>query len=75
MSQDQSVAAQLAASDPALLITDEELVRSRQRSVSFLNSTVTHISVGGSMEPCMPIVLSSSTNGERSMPSTTGRFR
>ncbi|MGO4856889.1 LysM peptidoglycan-binding domain-containing protein [Arthrobacter sp. 2MCAF14] len=49
MSQDQSAADLLSAADPALLITEDELDRSRDRSLSFLNSDVTHIAVGGSV--------------------------
>ncbi|MFH5878644.1 hypothetical protein [Arthrobacter sp. NA-172] len=49
MSQDPTAADRLAASDPALLITDEELIRSRQRSLSFMNSEATQIAVGGSV--------------------------
>jgi LysM repeat protein len=49
LSQDQSAAALLSAADPALTITEEELIRSRQRSLSFVNSEVTHIAVGGSV--------------------------
>ncbi|WAH95434.1 hypothetical protein [Arthrobacter sp. MMS18-M83] len=49
MSQDQSPADLLSAADPALTITDEELEHSRQRSLSFVNSEVTHIAVGGSV--------------------------
>ena len=49
MSQDQSAADLLSAADPAVMITEEELTRSRQRSLSFMNSDVTHIAVGGSV--------------------------
>jgi len=49
MSQDHSAADMLSAADPALTITEEELIRSRQRSLSFVNSDVTHIAVGGSI--------------------------
>lgn len=49
MSQDETTANYLAASDPALMISDDELARSRQRSLSFMNSDVTHIAVGGSI--------------------------
>ena len=49
MSQDHSAADLLSAADPARTITEEELIRSRQRSLSFVNSEVTHIAVGGSV--------------------------
>jgi LysM repeat protein len=49
MSHDQSVAELLSAADPALTITEDELIRSRQRSLSFVNSEVTHLTVGGSV--------------------------
>jgi LysM repeat protein len=49
MSQDQSAVDLLSAADPALTITEEELIRSRQRSVSFVHSEATHIAVGGSV--------------------------
>jgi LysM repeat protein len=49
MSQDHSAADLLSAADPALTITEEELIRSRQQSLSFLHSEVTHIAVGGSV--------------------------
>lgn len=49
MSKDQSLADLLSAADPALMITDGELDRSRDRSLSFVNSDVTHIAVGGSV--------------------------
>jgi LysM repeat protein len=49
MSHDQSAFDLLSAADPALMITDEELDRSRQRSLSFVNSEATHIAVGGSI--------------------------
>lgn len=35
--------------DPALAVTDEELDRSRQRSLSFMHSEATHLAVGGSI--------------------------
>ncbi|MGO4860167.1 LysM peptidoglycan-binding domain-containing protein [Arthrobacter sp. 2MCAF14] len=50
MSKDLSLADLLSAADPALMITDEELDRSRDRSLSFVNSDVTHIAVGGSVQ-------------------------
>lgn len=50
MRQDQAAAELLSAADPALTITEDELIRSRQRSLSFVNSEVTHIAVGGSVE-------------------------
>lgn len=49
MSQDYSAADLLSAADPALTITEEELIRSRQRSLSFVNSEVTQLAVGGSV--------------------------
>ena len=49
MRPDQSAADLLAAADPALTITEEELTRSRQRSLSFVNSEITHIAAGGSV--------------------------
>jgi LysM repeat protein/phage tail protein X len=49
MSLDQSAADLLSAADPALTITEEELDRSRQRSLSFIDSEATHIAVGGSI--------------------------
>lgn len=49
MSQDQSAAELLSAADPAVTITEDELDRSRQRSLSFVNSEVTHLTVGGSV--------------------------
>lgn len=49
MSPDQSAADLLSAADPALTITEEELIRSRQGSLSFVNSEVAHIAVGGSV--------------------------
>ncbi|KRE72686.1 hypothetical protein [Arthrobacter sp. Soil762] len=49
MSQDQSFADLLSSADPALMINDAELIRSRERSLGFLNSNVTHIAVGGSV--------------------------
>lgn len=39
----------LSSADPALMITEEELIRSRERSLSFMDSDVTHIAVGGSI--------------------------
>jgi hypothetical protein len=53
MSQDPNFSAKvhdmLSAADPALMITEEELNRSRERSLSFMDSDVTHIAVGGSI--------------------------
>ena len=53
MSQDPNFSANvhgmLSAADPALMITEEELIRSRERSLSFMDSDVTHIAVGGSI--------------------------
>jgi len=49
MSHDQSVADLLSAADPALTITEDELIRSRQRCLSFVDSAVTHLTVGGSV--------------------------
>lgn len=49
MSPDESAADLLSAADPALTITEEELIRSRQGSLSFVNSEVTHIAVGRSV--------------------------
>lgn len=49
MSKDLSLADLLSAADPALMITDEELDHSRDRSRRFVNSEVTHIAVGGSV--------------------------
>ncbi|MGO4247993.1 LysM peptidoglycan-binding domain-containing protein [Paenarthrobacter sp. RAF54_2] len=49
MSHDNSAFDLLSAADPALTITDEELNRSRQRSLSFVNSEATHIAIGGSI--------------------------
>lgn len=53
MSQDPNFSTEvqdvLTAADPALLITEEELNRSRERSLSFMDSEVTHIAVGGSV--------------------------
>ncbi|GAA5200835.1 hypothetical protein GCM10023346_43880 [Arthrobacter gyeryongensis] len=50
MSKDLPLADLLAAADPAHMITDEELERSRDRSLSFVNSDITHIAVGGSVQ-------------------------
>jgi len=44
MSQDHSAADMLSAADPALTITEEELIRSRQRSLSFVNSCLLYTS-------------------------------
>lgn len=49
MSHDETAADRLAASDPALMITEDELARSRERSLAFINSDVTQIAVGGSI--------------------------
>lgn len=49
MKQDQTVAELLSAADPALAVTEDELVHSRQRSLAFADSEVTHIAVGGSV--------------------------
>lgn len=53
MSQDPNFSAKvhdmLSAADPSLMITEEELNRSRERSLSFMDSDVTHIAVGGSI--------------------------
>lgn len=53
MSQDPTFSANvhgmLSSADPALMITEEELIRSRERSLSFMDSDVTHIAVGGSI--------------------------
>ncbi|SKC06891.1 LysM domain-containing protein [Arthrobacter sp. 49Tsu3.1M3] len=49
MSHDQSVAELLSAADPALTVTEDELIRSRQRSLSFVNPEVTYLTVGGSV--------------------------
>ena len=50
MSPDKTAADLLSAADPALTITEEELILSRQRSLSFMNSDVTQIAVGGSVD-------------------------
>ncbi|WP_346959226.1 LysM domain-containing protein [uncultured Arthrobacter sp.] len=50
MSPDKTAADLLSAADPALAITEEELILSRQRSLSFMNSDVTQIAVGGSVD-------------------------
>jgi LysM repeat protein len=49
MSPDHFAADLLSAADPARTITEEELIRSRERSLSFVNSEVTHLAVGGSV--------------------------
>lgn len=49
MSHEETAADRLAASDPALMITGEELARSRQRSLAFMDSEVTHLTVSGSV--------------------------
>ncbi|MBT2538789.1 hypothetical protein [Arthrobacter sp. ISL-69] len=53
MSQDPTFSTEapriLSPADPALMITEEELIRSRERSLSFMDSDVTHIAVGGSI--------------------------
>jgi LysM repeat protein len=49
MSDDQSVAELLSAADPAHTITEDELARSRQRSLSFVHPEVTYLTLGGSV--------------------------
>src|SRR6478609_4237512 len=39
----------MISADPALEITEDEIVRSRARSLLFTGSEVTHIAVGGSI--------------------------
>jgi hypothetical protein len=51
MSQNEkSVIRGLKEADPALTITDDELARSRARSLAVMDTDVTHIAVGGSIE-------------------------
>jgi hypothetical protein len=51
MSQNEkSIIRGLKATDPALTITEEELARSRARSLAVMDTDVTHIAVGGSIE-------------------------